>query len=158
MEVHTFHGCVKKKYQLVEIYYKDIQNNTQPIVCYVHDSYIRHTPLDMTNYIMGRGKCAPFTLTGSLADPGDTQVSHAFESQGGGLVLCSASTNKLRTSDPTIMVYAHYVYFNISSQIIYKFIFLFFSIINTQFSCYNHFRTQNIPRKGKYKGSKGTNS
>ena len=105
MEVHTFHGCVKKKYQLVEIYYTDIQNNTQPIVCYVHDSYIRHTPLDMTNYIMGqRGKCAPFTLTGPLADPGDTQVSHAFESQGGGLVLSPASTNKLRTSDPTIII------------------------------------------------------
>ena len=106
MEVHTFHGSVKKKYDLVEIYYKDNQNNTQPIVCYVHDSYVRHIQLDMANYILGQqSKCAPFTIPGPLADPGDTQVSHAFESLGVGLVLCSASTNRIRTPDHIISIH-----------------------------------------------------
>ena len=105
MEVHTFHGSVKKKYDLVEIYYIDNQNNTQPIVCYVHDSYVRHIQLDMADYILGQqSNCAPFTIPGPLADPGDTQVSHAFESLGVGLVLCSASTNKIRTPDPIIRI------------------------------------------------------
>ena len=101
MEVHTFHGCVKKRYQLVEVYYTDNQNNTQSIVCYVHDTYVRHVQLNMTNYILGQqSKCAPFALPGPLVDPGDTKVSHALESQGVGLVLSPASTNKIRTSDP----------------------------------------------------------
>ena len=105
MEVHTFHGCVKKRYQLVEIYYTDSQNNTQPLTCYVHDTYVRHIQLDMANYILGQqSNCAPFTIPGTLANPGDTQVSHGFESQGVGLVLCSASTNKIRTTDPVIRI------------------------------------------------------
>ena len=105
MEVHTFHGTVKKKYQLVEIYYTDNQNNTQPITCYVHDSYVRHIQINMANYILGQqGNCAPFTIPGPLADPGDTQVSHGFESQGVGLVLSPASTNKIRTADPIIRI------------------------------------------------------
>ena len=105
MEVHTFHGCVKKRYQLVEVYYTDSQNHTQSIVCYVHDSYVRHVQLHMTNYILGQqSNCAPFTLPGPLVDPGDTNVSHGFESQGVGMVLSSASTNKIRTSDPIIRI------------------------------------------------------
>ena len=105
MEVHTFHGCVKKKHSLVEVYYKDMQNNTQSIMCYVHDSYIRHIKLNMADFILGqRGRCAPFTLPGPLADPGDPNVSHGHESQGVGLVLSPATINKLRTPDPIIRI------------------------------------------------------
>ena len=105
MEVHTFHGCVKKRHSLVEVYYKDMQNNTQSIMCYVHDSYIRHIQLNMADFIQGqRGKCAPFTLPGPLADPGDPKVSHGHESQGVGLVLSPATINKLRTVDPIIRI------------------------------------------------------
>ena len=105
MEVHTFHGCVKKRHSLVEVYYKDMQNNTQSIMCYVHDSYIRHIKLNMADFILGqRGKCAPFTLPGPLADPGDPNVSHSHESQGVGLVLSPATINKLRTPDPIIRI------------------------------------------------------
>ena len=88
MEVHTFHGSVKKRHSLVEVYYKDMQNNTQSIMCYVHDSYIRHIKLNMADFILGqRGKCAPVTLPGPLADPGDPNVSYVHESQGVGLPL-----------------------------------------------------------------------
>ena len=107
LEVHSFHGSVRKKHSLVEVYYKDMQNNTQSIMCYVHDSYIRHTKLNMANFILGQrqqGKCAPFTLPGPLADPGDSNVSHGHESQGVGLVLSPATINKLRTIDPIIRI------------------------------------------------------
>ena len=62
MEVHTFHGSVKKRYQLVEVYYTDNQHNTQSIVCYVHDSYVRHTQLEMTSYILSQKGTVPLLL------------------------------------------------------------------------------------------------
>ena len=51
MEVHTFHGAVRKKYPLVEVYYQDPYNTTHSIMCYVHDSYVRHIHLNLINYI-----------------------------------------------------------------------------------------------------------
>merc|ERR1712082_81084 len=68
-----------------------------------HDAYVRHIKLNMADYIHGeRQNGEPFTLSGPLSDPGDPNVGHGYESQGVGLVLCSASINKLRTSDPII--------------------------------------------------------
>ena len=103
MEVHTFHGAVSKNYPKVEVYYTDNHGITQSIMCFVHDAYIRHIKLNMADYIQGeRQNGVPFTLPGPLSDPGDPNVGHGYESQGVGLVLCSASINKLRTSDPII--------------------------------------------------------
>ena len=65
MEVHTFHGAVRKSYSIVEVYYKDKQNITQSIMCFVHDSYIRHTKLKMADYILAeRNNCMPYSLPG----------------------------------------------------------------------------------------------
>ena len=94
MEVHSFHGAVKKRYPLVEVYYKDPQNNEQSIRCYVHDSYIRHIQLNMTNYINSEYQnVTPFSHRLPISDPGDPHVDNGQESQGVGLVLCPASTN-----------------------------------------------------------------
>merc|ERR1711942_179274 len=49
-------------------------------------------------------KYTPYSLSGPLSEPGDPNVGHGHESQAVGLVLCTASTNKLRTSDPIINV------------------------------------------------------
>merc|ERR1711895_113785 len=106
MEVHTFHGAVRKNYPLVEVYYKDHNSNIQSIMCYVHDSYVRHVKLNMADYILGeRQNCAPYSLPGPLSDPGDPNVDHGYESQGIGLVLCSATTNKIRTAQPMINIH-----------------------------------------------------
>ena len=105
MEVYTFHGAVRKSYPRVEVYYKDQENHIHSIMCFVHDSYIRHIQLKMADYILGeRQNCRPFSLPGPLSDPGDPNVGHGYESQGIGLVLCSASTNKIRTPDPIINI------------------------------------------------------
>ena len=102
MEVHTFHGAVRKRYPLVEIYYQDPFNVTQSIMCYVHDSYVRHVHISLTGYIQNRYNDAdPFWIN-KLADPGDPRVDHGFESQGVGMVLSPATTNKLRTTHPII--------------------------------------------------------
>ena len=102
MEVHTFHGAVRKKYPLVEIYYQDLHNVTQSIMCYVHDSYVRHIHLNLTNYIQSKyNNSQPFWIN-KLSDPGDPRVDHGFESQGVGMVLSPATTNKLRTNHGTI--------------------------------------------------------
>ena len=99
LEVHSFHGAVKKKYQLVDVYYIDQHNNSQAITCYVHDSYVRHICLDMTTYLQSEyPNVKPYTLPCAISDPGDKGVDHGHESQGIGMVLCPASTNRLRTS------------------------------------------------------------
>ena len=67
-------------------------------MCYVHDSYIRHVQLKMTNYIYSAYYHATQShLPMPLSDPGDSQVDHGHESQGVAMVLCSATMNKLRT-------------------------------------------------------------
>ena len=102
MEVHTFHGAVRKKYPLVEVYYQDPLNVTQSIMCYVHDSYVRHVHINLTQYIQNRyNQADPFWIN-KLADPGDPRVDHGFESQGVGMVLSPATTNKLRTTHAII--------------------------------------------------------
>ena len=105
MEVHTFHGAVRKKYPLVEVYYRDPDNKVQTIMCYVHDSYIRHIQLPMTNYIYEEYKnVTPFTLPAPISDPGEYQVGHGHESQGVAMVLCTASTNRIRAPHNIIHV------------------------------------------------------
>jgi len=104
MEVHSFHGAVRKRYPLVEVYYKDLQNNVQAIMCYVHDSYIRHIQLPMYRYIIEElGNVTPFTLPSRMCCPADFQVSHGQDSQGVAMVLCSATTNRLRPNPHDII-------------------------------------------------------
>ena len=104
MEVHTFNGAVRKKYPLVEIYYKDAQDKVQSILCYVHDSYIRHIQLNITDWIKTNYDCTPFQAPITLSDPSDKKVSHGYESQGVALVLCSATTNRLRTNHDMVHI------------------------------------------------------
>ena len=105
MEVHTFNGAVKKRYPLVEIYYKDPQNNVQAIMCYVHDAYFRHVMLNMTHWIETQySKCTPYQIPTAISDPGDQALGHAHESLGVALVLCSATTNRLRTKDNIVNI------------------------------------------------------
>ena len=102
MEVHTFHGAVRKRYPLVEIYYQDEQQVTQSIMCYVHDAYVRHIHINLTSYIQSKyNTLDPFWIN-NLTDPGDPRVDHGFESQGVGMVLSPATTNKLRTTHAII--------------------------------------------------------
>ena len=102
MEVHTFHGAVRKRYPLVEIYYQDEQKVTQSIMCYVHDAYVRHIHINLTSYIQSEyNTLDPFWIN-NLTDPGDPRVDHGFESQGVGMVLSPATTNKLRTTHAII--------------------------------------------------------
>jgi len=68
-------------------------------------SYIRHIQLNMTNYINSEYQnVTPFSLPLPISDPGDPHVDHGRESQAVGLVLCPASTNKLRTSHAIVHI------------------------------------------------------
>ena len=105
MEVYTFHGAVRKKYPLVEVYYRDLNNTQQALMCYVHDTYIRHVQLNMTNYICSEYKnCTPFSVPTLFADPGEDKVCHKDESLGVAMVLCSASINQIRTPHEIVNV------------------------------------------------------
>ena len=74
-------------------------------MCYVHDAYVRHIHLNLTGYIQSKYNTSdPFWIN-KLADPGDPRVDHGFESQGVGMVLSPATTNKLRTAHAIIQLH-----------------------------------------------------
>ena len=57
LEVVTFSGSVTKKFPLVEVFYKDLNNTTFSLLCYVHDTFTRHTSAkSMVDYIVNNSK------------------------------------------------------------------------------------------------------
>ena len=76
LEVVTFSGSIKKRFPLVEIYYKDSNWNTHNLMCYAHDSYTRHiTVKGMVDYIRNRSK-TKFNCFDSLVDPASLEIDH----------------------------------------------------------------------------------
>ena len=104
LEVATFNGIVKKSFPLVEVYYMDGNNNKQGLMCYVYEAYTRHiTVQGMLDHITTN---APnkHDIFKNMVDPTTTNVDHGEESQGIGMILCSTSINRLRTSDKIILI------------------------------------------------------
>ncbi|CAL4160599.1 unnamed protein product [Meganyctiphanes norvegica] len=57
LEVVTFSGTVKKKFQLVEVYYLDESQIKQSLICYVYEVYTRHiTVKGMLQYIINNAQ------------------------------------------------------------------------------------------------------
>ena len=104
LEVATFNGTVRKKFQLVEVYYIDPNLNTQGIMCYVYEAFTRHiTAKGMLQHITNN---APFEheAFSDMVDPTSMRVDHGDESQGIGMILCSTSINRLRTTDQILLI------------------------------------------------------
>ena len=104
LEVVTFSGSIKKRFPLVEIFYKDVNFNTHNLLCYAHESYTRHiTVKGMVDYICSRSK-TKYTCFDSLVDPASMEIDHFNKSQGIGLILCSSSINKIRSDENVILI------------------------------------------------------
>lgn len=57
LEVVTFSGKIKKRFPLVEIYYKNNDNVKCGLMCYVYDVFTRHiTAKGMVNHIITKSK------------------------------------------------------------------------------------------------------
>ena len=104
LEVVTFSGSVTKKFPLVELYYKDLNNTTWSLLCYVHDTFTRHTSAKgMVDYIISNSKIK-YDLFDSLVDPASRDVDHSQESLGIGIILCSSTINRIRTKGNVIQI------------------------------------------------------
>ena len=104
LEVVTFSGSVTKKFPLVEVFYKDLNNTTFSLLCYVHDTFTRHTSAKgMVDYIVNNSKIK-YDYFDSLVDPTSLDVDHSQESLGIGIILCSSSINRIRTKGNVIQI------------------------------------------------------
>ena len=99
LEVLTFSGKVHKKYPLVEVLYPLPSGKAANILCYAHDTFTTHVAVKgMIEYIRKEAK-QKSDLLNRLVDPASMEIDHANMSLGIGLILCSATTNRLRTAE-----------------------------------------------------------
>ena len=103
LEVITFNNTVKKKFELVEVYYEDVEEQlVQSLRCYVIKNFTRHIAVrGMVDFIRNnsRGTKAPEVckLLENMVDPATKNVDHGKENQGIGIILSSSAINKIRT-------------------------------------------------------------
>ena len=104
LEVVTFSGSIRKRFPLVELLYKLPNGKAANIMCYVNDNYTRHiAPKGMLDYIIKKAK-TKHSIFSNLVDPASLEADHGRDNQGIGLILCSSSINKLRTSEGIIPI------------------------------------------------------
>ena len=102
LEVVTFSGTVKKKFQLVEVYYLDESEIKQSLMCYVYEVYTRHiTVKGMLQYIINNAQ-EQSVLFKNMKDPASSAVDH--KNQGIGMILCSSSINRLRAKENIVHI------------------------------------------------------
>ena len=99
LEVVTFGGTIKNKFPLVEVLYPLPNGKSANIMCYAHDSFTRHVAVKgMVDYVCKETK-TNLDLLQNLSDPASMETDHGNISQGIGLILCSSSTNRIRTEN-----------------------------------------------------------
>ena len=104
LEVFTFAGTVKQKFTLVEVYIHDEKGKIKNIVCYVQDQYTKHVSAQGIVSYVQFNHTTPFSLAKPISDPNSVEVDHSDAADSVGMILCSATTNTLRTSDPIVVL------------------------------------------------------
>ena len=88
-------GTVMKKFQLVEVYYQ-FNKTKYNITCYVHDTFTQHITVKGVPEYIKENSSIPKELWNTLSDPASLETDHISISKGIGLILCTATINKLR--------------------------------------------------------------
>ena len=100
LDVHTLSGKTRKKFKLVEVYYKK-NEEIQRIVCYVNDSFTQNLRVPgMLDHIKTSSTEISEEMLNSIVDPSTAKVSHSDLSEGIGLVLCQATVSQIRKGSP----------------------------------------------------------
>ena len=95
LEVYTLTGSTIKKFKLVEIYYY-YNGQKHNLTCYVHDAFAQHVTVRGMPEFIRRSSVLTEDISNSLVDPATQEVDHKDVSLGIGLILCTASSNKIR--------------------------------------------------------------
>ena len=104
LQVSTFSGEVKQEFTLVEISIHDDQGKTRYIMCYVQDKYTAHMTAEGIVPHIHFNHTTPYSLSKPLADPNSLEVDHTDAAEQVGMILCSATTNTLRTHEPVTLL------------------------------------------------------
>ena len=108
LEVITFNNTVKKKFELVEVYYEDVEEQlVQSLRCYVIKNFTRHIAVrGMVDFIRNNSRDTKepevCKLLENMVDPATKNVDHGKENQGIGIILSSSAINKIRTKDKIV--------------------------------------------------------
>ena len=104
LEVVTFDNIVKQKFQLVEIYFKDLSSIKQSFRCYVINDYTRHIAVkNMLNFIVANSSIKT-NLFSQMSDPASKEVDHGKHNQGVGIILSSSAINKIRSDEKIVLL------------------------------------------------------
>ena len=104
LEVSTFSGEVRQKFTLAEIYIHDDRGKLITITCYAIDRYTAHVPVEgIVPHIRYNHK-TPYNFSKELADPNSLEVDHTDAADQVGMILCSATINRLRTPEPVTLL------------------------------------------------------
>ena len=99
LEVSTFSGEVRQKFTLAEIYIHDDRGKLITITCYAIDRYTAHVPVEGIVPHIRYNHTTPYNFSKELADPNSLEVDHTDAADQVGMILCSATINRLRTSE-----------------------------------------------------------
>ena len=96
LEVVTFNDEVQQKFQLVEVYYKDLCGDKQALRCFVVSNFTRNVVVsNILDYIINNSP-EQLDIFQQMIDPASREVDHFKTSQGIGLILSSSGINKIR--------------------------------------------------------------
>ena len=103
LEVVTFNNIVKQRFQLVEVYYNNL-NQKQSLRCYVIHDFTQHIAVkSILDFIVSKS-IVRSTLFNSMVDPATKDVDHGRQSQGIGIILSSSAINKIRSDEKIVLL------------------------------------------------------
>ena len=103
LEVVTFSDTVKRKFNLVEVYYRNEHQEKLALRCYVIDEYTRHIAVrGMLSHIIANSPDS-LEIFKYMVDPTSNDIDHKIN-PGIGMILCSSSINKIRNKDKTVLI------------------------------------------------------
>ena len=103
LEVVTFSNTVRKKFQLVEVYYHSLGKEKLALRCYVIDDYTRHVAVKgMLSHIVANSR-EMHEMFKYMVDPASNEIDHETN-PGIGMILCSSSINRIRNNEKSVLI------------------------------------------------------
>ena len=103
LEVVTFSNTVKRKFQLVEVYYSNLCREKLALRCYVIDDYTRHIAVKGMLSHIATNSPESHEMFKYMVDPASSDIDHKIN-PGIGMILCSSSINKIRNKEQTVII------------------------------------------------------
>ena len=102
LEVITFNNTVKQKFNLVEVYFNDLEGLKQALRCYVIEDFARHIAVKgMLAHIVTNSH-NKIKLFKHMVDPASNEIDHV--NKGTGIIISSSAINNIRTESHIVLL------------------------------------------------------